>query len=157
MNTPEKLAAIEEIHQLKARYFRTLDGRDLAGYAAVFTPEARIDVRGSVNDEEGGSSIENFDANAVIIGGAAMAEFVRQITVGVTTVHHGHMPEIEILSEDAAQGIWAFEDRIWFPKGSPYRLTHGFGHYHESYVRREGRWLIDSMRITRIRVENHGW
>lgn len=157
MEETARLAAIEAIKQLKARYFRTLDARDLAGYAGVFTPEARIDVRGSVSDSDGESSIEGFDADAVIIGGEVMAAFVARITVGVTTVHHGHMPEIEILSADNARAIWAFEDRIWFPDGSPFRMTHGFGHYHETYALRDGQWRIDSMRITRIHLENHPW
>jgi len=31
----------------------------------------------------------------------------------VATVHHGHMPEIEILTERTARGIWAMEDKLW--------------------------------------------
>ena len=35
-----RLLAIEEIKQLKARYFRFLDTKDWAGLTTVFTPDA---------------------------------------------------------------------------------------------------------------------
>jgi len=37
--------AIEEIKQLKARYFRCMDTKDWAGYLNVFTPDAKIDSK----------------------------------------------------------------------------------------------------------------
>ncbi len=27
---------------------------------------------------------------------------------------------------------------------------HGYGHYHEDYVRHDGRWLIRSLKLTRL-------
>jgi hypothetical protein len=30
---------------------------------------------------------------------------------------------------------------------------HGWGHYHDTYEKRGGRWLISSMRITKLRNE----
>ena len=154
MTETERLAAIEDIKQLKARYFRALDTRDLAAYAGVFTEDARIDVRGSVTgDDEDSAAIEGYDEAAIIVGGKAMAEFVVKVATGVVTAHHGHTPEIEILSATEAKGIWAFEDRLWFPDGSPNKFMHGYGHYHETYAKTAGAWLIDSMTITRLRVE----
>lgn len=157
MTEIERLAAIEAIKQLKARYFRALDCKDMASYAAVFTPEARIDVRGSVTGDEQDDqpAIADFDEDAVIVGGAAMAAFVERIAADIVTAHHGHTPEIEILGDDHARGVWAFEDRLWFPESAPHRLLHGFGHYHETYRRHSGIWLIDSMTITRLRVNVH--
>jgi hypothetical protein len=29
----------------------------------------------------------------------------------------------------------------------------GYGHYHETYVKRDGQWLIQATPITRLRVE----
>jgi ketosteroid isomerase-like protein len=37
---------IEAIHQLKARYFRTMDTKDWDGLAAVFTEDVVIDMTG---------------------------------------------------------------------------------------------------------------
>ncbi len=155
MTDIERLLAIEEIKQLKARYFRGLDTRDWDLYAGVFTEDAHIDVRGSTDSSDGdsASAVDGFDDEAVITGGKAMAAFVARITVGTISAHHGHMPEIDILSPTTAKGIWAMEDRLWQPPGAPARLMHGWGHYHETYEKRKGRWLIASMRITKLRNE----
>lgn len=153
MNAVEKLVAIEEIRRLKARYFRALDARDMSLFAALFTEDAEIDVEGSVDSESEGSAIEGFNDGAVIIGGKAMAEFVTRVASGITTAHHGHMAEIDITSDSTATGIWAMEDHLWFPAGAPHRKMHGYGHYHETYRKVAGQWLIDSMTITRLKVE----
>ncbi|MDA0339216.1 MAG: nuclear transport factor 2 family protein [Proteobacteria bacterium] len=155
MTESERLAAIEEIKQLKARYFRALDTKDMAAYASIFTDDAQIDVRGSVtsSESEDGSAIEGFDDGAIIVGGTAMAAFVTKVASEIVTAHHGHTPEIEILSETTARGIWAMEDRLWFPEGSPNRMMHGYGHYHETYAKVDGAWRIASMTITRLRVD----
>ena len=34
------------------------------------------------------------------------------------TVHHGHMPDIEITSPTTAKGIWAMEDKLRFADGT---------------------------------------
>lgn len=154
MTEIDRLTAIEAIKQLKARYFRALDARDLDTYAATFTDTAEIDVRGSVTgDEEDGAIIDGYDEAAMIVGGKAMAEFVVKVSTGITTAHHGHTAEIEILSDSEAKGIWAFEDHLWFPDGSPNKFMHGYGHYHETYKKVSGDWRIDSMTITRLKVE----
>ena len=154
MTDVEKLLAIEEIRMLKARYFRALDARDLEAYANVFTDDAEIDVRGSVtSDDDDEAALDEFDENAVIIGGKAMAEFVKKVASHITTAHHGHNAEIEILSDTEAKGIWAFEDHLWFPEDDPNRLMQGWGHYHETYRKVGGEWRIASMLITRIKVD----
>jgi hypothetical protein len=139
------LAAIEEIKALKARYSRTMDTKDWPAFEAVFAPDATMDVSGEARGPGAGDGI--------IRGRATIAGFVRAAIDDVTTVHHGHMPEIEIVSESRARGIWAMEDRLRWPDGAPIRSMHGLGHYHETYERRDGRWLIASTRLTRLRVD----
>ena len=53
-------------------------------------------------------------------------------------MHHGHMPEIELTSDTTATGIWAMEDHLWWPEGSALQHLHGYGHYHETYVKLAG-------------------
>ena len=43
MTESEQLLAVEEIKQLKARYFRCMDTKDWAGFEAVFAPDATVD------------------------------------------------------------------------------------------------------------------
>jgi hypothetical protein len=48
VNDIEKLLAIEEIKNLKARYFRCVDTKDWPGFQAVFAPNARFDITDDV-------------------------------------------------------------------------------------------------------------
>src|SRR5438270_1651984 len=43
-----RLLAVEEIKQLKARYFRSIDTKDWAGLASVFTADATLESEGRV-------------------------------------------------------------------------------------------------------------
>ena len=144
MDTVERLEAIEEIKQLKARYFRCMDMKDWDGFTTVFALDARMDVSGELSGDVGGE-------RGVTTGNREIAAFVRGSIDDVTTVHHGHTPEIDVTSPTNASGIWAMEDHLWWPEGSPIATMHGYGHYHETYEKVEGRWRITSTTLTRLR------
>ena len=130
---------VEAIKQLKARYFRLMDTKDWAGFRALFTPDVRVDVSG-----DGAGVFEGLDVFM------AMLEPTLR---GVVTVHHGHTPEIEITSPTTATGIWAMEDHLRFPPGGPVGELHGYGHYHETYVKLDGDWRIKSTKLVRLRLD----
>lgn len=127
--------AIEDIRKLKARYFRALDTKDWDLYESVFAPDAVIDLT-----RAGGQRFEGRDA---------FMAYARAMTI-VQSVHHGHMPEIELQGEDAATGIWSMEDYNVWEDGSQ---NHGWGHYLETYRRIEGRWHIATMALSYLRIE----
>jgi len=63
-------------------------------------------------------------------------------TDGVS-VHHCHLPEIELTSATTATAIWAMMDYVEAPGRHPIHLK-GYGHYHETYVKGDdGRWRRD--------------
>ena len=103
MDLVQRLEAIEEIKQLKARYFRCLDTKDWDGFADVFTPDARMDMSGEVRGR---------NDDGVTTGNRDIAAFVRRMVGDVTTVHHGHTPELEVTSPNTATGVWAMEDKL---------------------------------------------
>ena len=139
----EDLQHIEAIKQLKARYFRFLDEKRLDDFALVFAEDAEIDVTDDVGDEGGH-----------VQGRQAIADFIRQAVEKAQTVHHGHMPEIEIQGPDRATGVWAMFDYVEFPvEGTTRNGLKGYGHYHENYVLREDRWQIARMRLARLRID----
>jgi hypothetical protein len=76
--------------------------------------------------------------------------FLRANIEHVITVHHGHMPELQLTSPTTAVGIWALEDQLWWPEGSPIKYMHGFGHYHETYEKQAVGWRIKTMTISRL-------
>ena len=130
---------IEAIKQLKARYFRMMDLKDWDGLAAVFTDDVEIDMTGE------GAGITHSVAEYM--------PFLRDAIEPVLTVHHGHMPEIELTSATTARGIWSMEDKLWWPEGSPIAHLHGYGHYHETYEKTAAGWRIKTMRLTRLHRE----
>jgi hypothetical protein len=143
MTDAERLIAIEEIKQLKARYFRYVDMKDWPGFVALFTSDATVDYTPPNGNPKDWS----------MSGAANIVAFVSKALEGAITIHHGHMPEIEITSPTAARGIFAMEDLIWWPEGSRRKTLHGWGHYQEIYEKLEGKWLIKTLRLTRLRLE----
>jgi hypothetical protein len=130
---------IEDIEELKARYCRLLDTKDWKGWRGVFADDFVSDT----SDEPGGKVIEGADP---------FVAFVRENLgqASQTTSHQVHMPEIELTSATTAKGIWAVEDYVDL---TPALGMHGHGHYHETYVKVDGKWLISSSKLTRIRQE----
>jgi uncharacterized protein (TIGR02246 family) len=130
---------LEAIKQLKARYFRTMDTKDWEGMRTVFADDVVMDT----TDSGGG----------VVSGADAFLAFLRKTLQDVVTVHHGHMPEIELTSSTTATGIWAMEDLLRWPNGTELR---GYGHYHETYALIDGAWRIKTSRLTRLRMDFTG-
>lgn len=127
---------LEAIKQLKARYFRTMDTKDWAGMRAVFTDDVVVDTTAS-----GGGVVEGADE---------FLAFLRDALGDVITVHHGHMPEIEVLGEHAARGVWALNDILIWPDGT--RMD-GYGHYHEEYEKGADGWRIRRSTLTRLHAD----
>jgi SnoaL-like domain len=130
---------IESLKQLKARYFRLMDTQDWDALAQLFTDDVTIDV--------------SDDGAGVRVGVAEHMTKLRRLLAGAVSCHHGHTPEIEITSSSTARGIWAMEDRIWWPVGRTPQFLHGFGHYHETYVKVDGEWRIRTLTLTRLHRE----
>ena len=136
---PNDLVAIEEIRQLKARYFRLMDTKRWDEWAEVFTTDARMEI------PESGTVLEGRDE---------IVARVASIIGPAVTVHHGHTPEIEVLGADAARGTWAMADLVtWTSAAGEPRGFQGYGHYHETYRREDGRWRIASTRLERLRKD----
>lgn len=146
MNDIEMLLAIEQIKTLKARYFRTVDTKDWAGYADVFAPDARFDISEDV-------------PGCILQGSEAIVRAARAPLEQCVSVHHGHCPEIRLTSDTSAEGKWAMEDMLrWEPgSSSPIRTLHGYGHYLETYRKTDGEWRIQTLKLTRLRIDTTGW
>jgi hypothetical protein len=126
---------IEEIKKLKARYFRSLDSKDWDVYRSVFADDVVVDLR-----RAGGQLHEGIDK---FVG------YAKSLTI-VQSVHHGHMPEIDLTSATTATGVWSMEDyNIWQDNSQ----NHGWGHYLETYEKKGERWYIKTMKLSYLRIE----
>ena len=147
MDAIKRLLIIEEIEQLKARYFRTLDSKDWDGFGAVFTADCRFAAA---------RTPEDLDPEPRF-GREVIVKSVRRNVGRALTMHQGFMPEIDVISPSAAKAIWAMSDIVEFADGKPFRRLRGTGHYHETYALEGGRWMINSLRLSRlcVTIEDH--
>lgn len=152
MEAWDQLLAIEQIKQLKARYFRCMDTKDWVGLRAVFCDDAMFDARASLSLDGIGEGAAAESNDWVYHGGDVIADFIREAVSPSRTVHHGHCHEVEILSDTQARGVIAMEDKIWdLASGAP--VLHGCGHYHETYRREGDGWRILTSRISRLYIK----
>ena len=143
----DTLLAIESIKKLKARYFRFMDTHDWDGMRNLFTVDCSFDPHGALEEQP------DRTGKQPIIGRDETIAFIRTGISRLTSAHFGHMPEIDILSETEATGIWALADILRTKSGQPFAVFKGYGHYHETYRKEEGEWRIASSVITRMLVE----
>ena len=66
--------------------------------------------------------------------------------------HNGHHPEIQILSETEATGIWYLADHMWIL--DPQFFTSGTALYWDRYEKVDGRWTIRDTKYERIYERN---
>ncbi len=135
MDNLETLLVIEALKRLKASYCRLVDAQDWPAFAALFAPQAILVPSGSTSEAE------------PVQGADAIASWVAGKLDGAVSIHQAFLPEIDLHSADSASGIWAMEDRVEWQD----RTLHGFGHYHEHYVRTDSGWLIQSTKLVRTR------
>lgn len=136
MSDIERLVAIEAIRELKARRDIAVDTKDWDTYLALHAPDHR-----SHND--------GFDPwNSA----AEMIANVKTIMADTITVHHSHTPLIEFESPTRAKGVWGMEDQIFWKQGDEDHWLLGAGFYHETYEKRDGRWLFTSRALKRTIV-----
>jgi uncharacterized protein (TIGR02246 family) len=137
-----KLEAYIAISEVKARYCRTLDTKDWAGYGDVFTEDCVLDT-----SPAGG---------LVVHGREAAVKYVRSSVEKAHTAHQVHTPLIT-LDGDTAQVIWAMQDRVVWGADKRAQMGNaghtGYGHYHERYVRKDGCWRIASSQLTRLHMD----
>lgn len=142
--TLEQLNDIEDIKQLKARYCRLIDQKKWDKLEADFVPDAAIEIAGAPG---GADDTQKFSSAHGFIEG------LQQLMGPLVSVHQVHAPEIEILDQENARGIWTISDRLVFPNGSPLEILQGWGIYHETYRKVSGRWRFSSVRLERLLVE----
>ena len=151
LSTADQLMAIEEIKRTFCARLRCMDNKQWEIYPTLHTDDVVSETWGGLPADK---QPKTGDTSNRIVGKdkltAAISSFLDG-DVKVTTVHHGHMPEIELTSDTTARVIWAMEDKLWWTNGDHEEHLHGYGHYHEEYRKVEGKWLISYRTLTRLR------
>jgi hypothetical protein len=151
MTETERLAAIEEIRQLKAKYWRGVDSGDGDLVRSILAEDCVLDYLGCCTDPATG--VDHMPEMNVVLRGRD--SWISDAFEGprVVTVHQGHQHEITVTGAAAAEGIWYFTDRFFMPAGAPFSRLVGYGTYHETYEKAADGWKLKTTRIERIRVE----
>ncbi|MUL67309.1 bile-acid 7-alpha dehydratase [Mycobacterium sp. CBMA 234] len=150
----EQAHAIEAIKRTFARRLRCMDTKRWEVYPTLHTDDVVSETWDGLPDNDNWTPQDA--AGNRVVGKEPLTRAIRSLLDGgtsVTTVHHGHNPEIELTSDTTATGIWAMEDQLWWTNGDTEEHLHGYGHYHEQYRLGDGQWLISYRKLTRLRVD----
>lgn len=133
--TPEDLVQIHLVERLKHAYLRCLDQKRWDELATLLTDDVEATYSGGANAYTGRDEVLGF----------------LQRTMGADSFHsshHCHHPEIDLTGPDGATGVWAMEDTVLMLDLD--LVVRGAGFYTDTYVRRDGRWLISATGYKRL-------
>lgn len=141
MDRLDRLEAIEEIRNLKARYFRLMDTKQWDSLATVFASDLKVLTP---------------DGKVYADGGEAYAAALRHSLEHAVSCHQGLSGEIEVEAGDSARAIWAMQNVITWQDRHPatgWKAIVGRGHYHETYRREDDAWRIATLTLTRLSLD----
>ena len=132
----QRLMDMEAIRQLKHAYFRCVDTCNLEELATLFHEDVTVNFKGG-GYEWNLQGREEYVSN---IGVAFSKEAIGH--------HNAHHPEIQMLSETEATGIWYLADNMWILNHNAF--TMGTALYWDRYLKVDGKWLIKDTSYERI-------
>jgi len=132
-------AELEAIRRLKYAYFRTLDLKE-------------FDQLGQLLADDATASYE--DGRTILEGRAAIVQWLSEALgdAGIVTEHHGHHPEIDLLSPTTATGRWYLQDRVIVAAAD--LEIGGTAFYTDRYVKADEGWRIAHTGYMRV-FEEH--
>ncbi|MGB5809340.1 MAG: nuclear transport factor 2 family protein [Polyangiales bacterium] len=125
---------LENVVDVKSRYCRLLDCKDWDGWAALFLPNATMQIGPS--------------RDAAIVGRARIRAFLMGQLRRATTLHQVRDPELREDGPGRVRIVWRMKDRV----ESPLYLLEGAGFYEDVYEQTRDGWRIASVRLHRSRV-----
>lgn len=151
MTETERLAAIEAIRDIRAKYWRGVDTSDGELVRSILAEDCVLDYMGCCTDPVSG--VDHMPEMNVVLKGRF--SWISDAFEGprIVTVHQGHQHEIVVSGKTSAEGIWYFTDRFFVPPGGSFTRLTGYGTYHDTYEKADDGWKLKTTRIERIWVE----
>ena len=132
----QRMMDMEAIKNVKHAYFRCIDTANWEELKTILHSDLKTHYMGGGYEFKLGSCAEFIATMEQAFHGEAIGR------------HNGYMPEIQILSETEATGIWYLYDHFWSLDAN--HLTHGTALYWDRYVKEDGRWQIAETNYQRI-------
>ncbi|MBT4521447.1 MAG: nuclear transport factor 2 family protein [Halieaceae bacterium] len=132
----QRLMDMEAIRQLKHAYFRCIDTANLEELATLFHADVSVHFIGGSYEWKIQGRQEYLDN----IGASFSNQSIGQ--------HNGHHPEIQMISETEATGLWYLADNMWILNHN--LKTYGTALYWDRYLKIDGRWLIKDTKYERL-------
>ena len=132
----QRLMDIEAIKQLKHAYFRCIDTANFEELETFFHENVSVHFIGGTYEWKLDGRDEDVEA------------IRKSFTTQAVGHHNGHQPEIQILSETEATGIWYLADNMWILNGNFF--TTGTAISWDRYLKHDGRWIIKDTKYRRI-------
>ena len=152
MSAVDKLVAADEIRNLTSRYTRYINQRDWDRWCNLFTDE---------------SDYWQYTIGKVVTGPKGWRTHLDAVGMTSSSMHslfeNLGSAEIEILSPTTARGIWSADFFHYYPADGAkpqggeivppgyWNLVNAF--YHDTYVKIDGKWFIQSEEIQTLRDE----
>ena len=132
----QRLMDIEAIKQLKYAYFRCVDTANLEELATLIHEDVAVSFVGGTYEWKLNGKQEYLDNIGVSFSNQSIGQ------------HNGHHPEIQMLSETEATGMWYLADNMWILNHKA--KTFGTSLYWDRYEKVDGKWLIKDTSYERI-------
>ena len=132
----QRLMDIEAIKQLKHSYFRCIDTGNVEELATIFHPDVDVHFIGGTYEWKLSGRDEYINSIRFSFHKESIGH------------HNGHMPEIQLLSETEATGIWYLADNMWMLNHKAF--TTGTAIYWDRYLKVDGRWTIRETNYERL-------
>ncbi len=151
MDDLQKLLAIEEIRNLKARYIMGVDRPDRDMLRSTFADDVVADYSATIGTGTAGQLPDGVEPDvtmAMFKGGDATADAIAHAYdgMGVRSYHTAGAPVIEITGPTTAKAIWPV---ISFSRQAPTEANPGTWYYYQdTYERIDWQWKIKALRLT---------
>ncbi len=132
----QRLMDIEAIRQLKHAYFRCIDTANIEELRTLLHEDVEVHFIGGNYEWKLKGRDEYVNSIATSFNKQAVGH------------HNGHQPEIQILGETEATGLWYLADNMWLLQNK--QFTTGTAIYWDRYLKVDGRWLLRETRYERL-------
>ncbi len=129
--------AVEQIKELKHRYFRACDAKDPRGFRECFIAGAPVDY-----GELGSTDAEGM---AAVFESIALQQVEGRHVI--LDMHHGMHASIDVHDDSTATGRWTLRFRQVNLIDNTETVTSG--EYDDDYLRRDGQWKMSACRFRR--------